>query len=516
MLVIDKDGAADRKGIFMIDASKGFMKDGNKNRLRAQDIHKIVDTFSHRTDVPGYSRMVPLAEISDAKNDFNLNLPRYIDSTEPEDLQDINGHLRGGIPECDIDALERYWKIIPGVRSALFKKSSYPGYSQLRVTASDIKSVIFSHPEFTTFNESATKLLTKWKKANTPVLKTLTRSASEALPKTSDSSRSACASKTSSASIFAADSESAGASLALRVSMKPKPLIEKIAEDLLATFEKAPLLDPYDIYQHLMDYWAETMQDDCYLIAGDGWVKAAQLRLLVEDKNKKAKAKPDLVVGKKKYQAELIPPGFVIVRYFAKEQAAVEALEAEIAAIQQQMEELAEEHGGEGGLLEEAKNDKDKLTKASVAERLKQLRIENGELKTKASPNSPLSIVNSPLAETDDEREVLREYLTLAEDEGEASANLKTAQEALMTKVAAKYGQLTEAEIQILVVDDKWLATLAAAVQGELDRVSQTLTGRIRQLAERYASPLPQIIDEVAMLSARVDEHLKKMGAVWT
>ena len=132
-------------------------------------------------------------------------------------------------------------------------------------------------------------------------------------------------------------------------------------------------------------------------------------------------------------------------------------------------------------------------------------------MKTKASPNSALSIVNSPLAETDDEREVLREYLTLAEDEGDAGVKLKTAQEALMTQVAAKYGQLTEAEIQTLVVDDKWLATLAAAVQGELDRVSQTLTGRIRQLAERYASPLPQIIDEVATLSARVDEHLKRM-----
>ena len=136
-------------------------------------------------------------------------------------------------------------------------------------------------------------------------------------------------------------------------------------------------------------------------------------------------------------------------------------------------------------------------------------------MKTKASPNSPLSIVNSPLADTDDEREVLRKYLTLAEDEGEASAKLKSAQEALMTQVAGKYGQLTEEEIQTLVVDDKWLATLAAAVQGELDRVSQTLTGRIRHLAERYASPLPQIVEEVATLSARVDEHLKMMGASW-
>ena len=452
VLVIDKEGAADRKGIFMIDASKGFMKDGNKNRLRAQDIHKIVDTFSHRTDVPGYSRMVPVAEISDAKNDFNLNLPRYIDSTEPEDLQDINGHLRGGIPERDIDALERYWKIIPGVRSALFEKSKYPGYSQLRVPATDIKKAIFGHPEFTTFNESATKLLTKWKKANTPYLKGID---------------STC---------------------------KPKALIEKIAEDLLATFEKAPLLDPYDIYQHLMDYWAETMQDDCYLIAGDGWVKAAQLRLLVDDKNKKAKAKPDLVVGKKKYQSELIPPGFVIARYFGKEQAADETLESQIAAIQQQMEELAEEHSGEGGMLEDAKNDKDKLTKASAAARLKDIKIDPDGV---------------------DEREVLRQYLTLAEDEGNASAKLKAAQDALMNQVATQYGQLTEAEIQTLVVDDKWLATLATAVQGELDRVSQTLTSRIRQLADRYATPLPQILEEVATLSACVDSHLMKMGASW-
>ena len=84
-----------------------------------------------------------------------------------------------------------------------------------------------------------------------------------------------------------------------------------------------------------------------------------------------------------------------------------------------------------------------------------------------------------------------------------------------MDKVAAKYGQLTEDDIKTLVVDDKWLATIAAAVQGELDRVSQTLTGRIRQLAERYATPLPQLTDEVATLAARVDEHLKKMGAVW-
>ncbi len=127
IIVLDKENAAARKGIFMIDASKGFIKDGNKNRLRAQDIHKIVDTFTRQLEIKRYSRMVSLAEISDPKNDYNLNLPRYIDSSEPEDLQDIDGHLNGGIPERDIDALERYWQVIPAVRATLFKKADRPG-----------------------------------------------------------------------------------------------------------------------------------------------------------------------------------------------------------------------------------------------------------------------------------------------------------------------------------------------------------------------------------------------------
>ncbi len=96
IVVLDKENAHARTGVFMIDASKGFVKDGNKNRLRAQDIHKIVDAFTRQLAIDKYSRMVPLAEIE--KNDFNLNIPRYIDSSEPEDLQDIEAHLKGGIP----------------------------------------------------------------------------------------------------------------------------------------------------------------------------------------------------------------------------------------------------------------------------------------------------------------------------------------------------------------------------------------------------------------------------------
>jgi type I restriction enzyme M protein len=451
ILVLDKENAHARKGIFMVDASKGFIKDGNKNRLRAQDIHRIVDTFTRQLEVPRYARMVPLSEISDPKNDFNLNLPRYIDSTEPEDLQDIDGHLRGGIPDRDVDALDRYWQVVPAVRPLLFESAGRAGYSRLRLPAGEIKAAIFGHAEFTAFNASVTALFAQWKKANAPRLN------------------------------------------ALQPGDQPKALIETLSEELLAIFGRARLIDPYDVYQHLMDYWAATMQDDVYLVAHAGWVDAAKPRLIVETKEQKSKESPDFTVGKQKFKSDLIPAALLIARYFATEQAAIDALAGEVGALEQQLDEVKEEHGGEDGLLEEVVDAKGKISKKAVAARLKEI---GGD------------------ADFDDERKALENYAALLDQQADAKSRLKGAPDALEAKVAAKYGKLTEAEIKTLVVDDKWLAQLAADVQSELDRVSQALTGRIRQLADRYTVPLPQLTKEAETLAARVDEHLRKMGAV--
>jgi len=428
IMVLDKENAGARKGIFMIDASKGFIKDGNKNRLRAQDIHKIVDAFNRQLEIARYSRMVPLAEIE--ANDFNLNIPRYIDSTEPEDLQDIDAHLRGGIPNRDIDGLARYWEVFPGVRSALFEPADRPGYTRLKVAVGDIKAAIFGHAEFTAFNQSVTALFGKWKKANTSRLK------------------------------------------GIAVGGRPKALVEALSEDLLETFKKARLLDAYDVYQHLMNYWAATMQDDIYMLVQEGWKAVLE-------------GKPN---------TDLIPEPLIVRRYFAAEQEAIDRLEVERDAITRQLEEMDEEHGGEDGLLAEAKTDKGTLTKASVKARLAEIEDDD---------------------DAGDERKLLTEYLALIENESAANKQVKDAQKALEAKVAAKYGALTEDEIEVLVVDDKWLATLAADAQSELDRVSQALTGRIRQLAERYAMPLPKLTEEVECLAARVAQHLKNLGAVW-
>jgi len=497
IIVLDKAGAAGRKGIFMIDASKAYIKDGNKNRLRAQDIHKIVDTFTRQVETPKYARMVPLDEIADPKNGYNLNLPRYIDSTEAEDLQDIEAHLKGGIPNRDIDGLAPYWQVFPGVRGELFSpldeatshstklpkaaakslvipqagapkvgnplsgkpdakltqgQGERAGYSHPKVPATQVKPVIFGHPEFTAFNRQVTQLFAQWQAANLPLLN------------------------------------------GIKPGDRPKLLIETLSENLLASFRGAPLLDPYDVYQHLMDYWAGTLQDDAWVITSDGWEAARVVRQLFPAKDKNGKPvyreEHDFVFDKKRYKADLIQPALIIARYFAAEQAAIEKMEAATAALEQQMEEMREEHGGEEGLLFEVMED-GKISKGAVKDRLKTIKG------------------NKAAA---DERKALETYADLVEQEAAASKKMKEAQQALDAQVAAQYAKLTEAEIKMLVVDDKWLAALAISVQGELDRVSQTLTGRIRQLAERYAEPLPQLVTDVAALNAKVEAHLQKMG----
>jgi type I restriction enzyme M protein len=251
----------------------------------------------------------------------------------------------------------------------------------------------------------------------------------------------------------------------------PKTLIETLSEDLQGTFQKARLINTYDVYQHLMDYWAETMQDDVYMIVNDGWKEAAKPRLIIEDKDTKTKEKPDFTVGKQKFKSDLIPVPVLVARYFATEQAAIESLESEAAALVQSMEEMAEEHGGDEGLLEAVKNDKGKVTRAAVTARIKEI---EGD------------------AEFADELNVLKEYLAFIEKETDANIRIKDMQKALEAKVAAKYGKLTEDEIKTLVVDDKWLAVIAAvlsdmdaeiaALETRQDKTSTLKQGMMQEL----------------------------------
>jgi type I restriction enzyme M protein len=445
IIVLDKEGADERKHIFMVDASKGFIKDGNKNRLREQDIHKIVDVFNKQIELPKYSRLVSVAEISDPKNDFNLNIPRYIDSQEAEDIQDIAAHLLGDIPNADIDALEEYWKVYPSLRKQLFRDGR-KNYSQLTVEPAQVKNEIFSHPEFVQFSKEMDAVFEAWKTKNTAFLKTL------------------------------------------KTGIKPKQTIYRISEDVLTTYTGKALMDKYDVYQHLMNYWNEVMQDDCYQISADGW--KAELSIIKQTKTATV------------WDCDLVPKYLVIDRYFQKEKQAIEKLESDKEAIANQLTELEEEHSAEDGYFAEL----DKVNKANVQKRLKELLAAKpkGKKQTLAMAAEPEAAYG--------EQAVLEQYLELTEKQTELNKKIKEANADLDKKVIERYKTLTEDEIKQLVVDDKWMASIERSVKTEMERISQRLTQRIKELAERYETPLPRQTNEVKLLEEKVNKHLEMMG----
>jgi type I restriction enzyme M protein len=418
IIVLDKENAGTRKGIFMIDASNDYMKDGNKNRLRHQDIRKIVDVFNAQLEVPKYARMVPFAEIHD--NDFNLNIPRYIDSSEPEDLQDIEAHLKGGIPNRDIDAMEKYWQIFPSLKNELFAATEREGYSELRIEPSQIRNVVQENREYLAYLQRVQSVFESWQNRVSPLL-----------------------------------SLSGGKS--------PKEFIVALSEVLFEEFADLPLIDKYDIYQYLMDYWTTTMQDDVYMILNDGWIA-----------NK-----------------DLIPAELIVTRYFKTEQEHIAQLESKKDALNAKKEEMEEEHSGEDGVLEELKSDKGKLTKGAVKDRLKVIRDD---------------------PEDAEEIAILDTYLELIEQETEAGKKISQAQKDLNLIVNTKYQSLSEEEVKNLVVEDKWLATLKGEIITEVEKNSQNLSRWTKELIDRYAISMPKLEERVAILSEKVQSHLVSMG----
>ena len=437
IVVIDKQDAPQRRGIFMVDASEGFTKDGPKNRLRSMDIHRIVDAFTRLQTVPRFSRMVSFEEIE--KNDYNLNLPRYIDAQPPEDLEDIDGHLRGGIPTRDVDALNRYWSVCPDLRAVLFKPNR-DGYVDLAVPTDAIKTTIYQHPQFKHFITSMNAHFTHWRSTTADWLK------------------------------------------GLSPGFHPKEVIEKLSEGLLAHYQNKPLINPYDVYQHVMDYWATVMQDDCYLISSDGW-QVSTYRVVEKDKKGKEKDKG--------WACDLVPKGLIVARYFANEQARLTAMEAELETITAQLVELEEEHAGEEGAFAGL----DKINRAEVFNKLRELDHDNPD--------------------AEEERDILARWLKLTDTETALRRSIKATDTALDQQAYNQYPTLTEADVKALVVDAKWLATLDTDVHSEMDRVSQQLTSRVKELADRYNAPLPTLVREADELEEKVKGHLGRMGVVW-
>lgn len=556
LIVIDKEGANERTHLFMIDASKGFIKDGNKNRLREQDIHKIVDTFNSQTTIPGYSRLIPITEIADPKNDYNLNIPRYIDNLETEDIQDIDAHLMGGIPKRDIEALQNYWSVYPTLKSTLFKIiMKRPEFYELKITSDEIKNTIFNHPEFTAFGKQMARVFEKWK------------------------------------------NETVAYTKALDKGLRPKNVIHLISENLLKHYDKKQLTDKYAMYQHLMDYWSQsnneaTMQDDFYEIAADGWEAGNEVKYKEKKKKKGEEEITITLTGLDGLEGRLIPPALLIQEYFPAEKREIEELETRLETIVIEKNELLEEHGGEEAALqgvsskkeadnalteyviqameeyyaddfkkysilkreiekcdaylkkeinnqfiESLKNAKGKITLKSVTDKLKTstnreekkvLEKYAETLKNAGKSNKELNdlveevkgkletdIKNSPEADYIKEIMIIQQYLRLLEEETENKAMLKKALEELEKKVIAQYPKLSVNEIKTIVIEKKWMANIKRRIHTEMDNISHRLTQRIKELADSYETPMPRQTDVVSELAEKVNAHLRKMGFVW-
>lgn len=458
IIVIDKKEAANRTGIFMIDASKGFEKDGAKNRLRPRDMRKIIDTYLAGEEVERYARMVPLSEVSDAKNNYNLNIPRYIDTSEPEDIQDLEAHLKGGIPNRDLDALNEYWDAFPNLRNELFRPLRQ-GYSELTVEPDRVAKVIEESEDVKAFTSDVSESVEDWWSSHR-------------------------------AQLEAIDSQT-----------RPQELIENLGDDLLEKFRNRPLISEYSVYEQLMSYWNDTMHDDVTLIVGAGWVDAAQpreARITGYDNKKKPKYESaDLVFGTgvkaQRWVTDLIPPALIIDRYFADEKAELDRLTAEQERISQELQEYIEERAVEEGLLWEAVNDDGNVKVGDARKRLKEAKAEGGEV---------------------EEITALNYVVKLFADETAAKKAAKDAGLKVDQQSFQAYEGLRDKDIRVLVIEDKWGGSIRESSDVEVAKTVQSLVLRLNVLGERYSETLEQITSEAEQADRRVRVHLRDMGVL--
>lgn len=493
IIIIDKKDASSRTGIFFIDAKDGFVKDGAKNRLREQDIKKIVDTWNEQKDVPHYARLVSWAEITDSKNDYNLNIPRYITAKDKEIQQDIYAHLNGGIPKHDIEQMDYVWRLCPDLKKSLLKEKG-DGYYEIIPDSEKINEVIFENASFKKQQKEFKAAIKEWENLEKDNM------------------------------------------LSISQKCNPKKLILKWSEDLLGTFKKKKsLVDSYEIYEDLMNYWAQTMQDDCYIVSSDGW-------------------KAELVPPAKKkfafdeYTCDLLPVSIVLDEYFKTEKDNVYALRAKIEDLQNQADSIVEDNAADfddsqfecgfstksvrarlkAALVKPVEKDEPKVLKKALELFEKKGKEAKAELSNYVEKHKELfaqfekvgkKAVGGRLKEIASYKPALHEtikiweeYVRLIDEKAVATEEKNEAEKKLRAELEQKYKSLTEDEIKILVVTRKWFGAFDEKFLQELTKVTQKITSEIDGLATRYENTLSELETEVQELESKVSAHLKEMG----
>lgn len=513
IIIIDKEGAANRQGIFMIDASHGYLKDGNKNRLREQDVYRIVTTFNEEiTDDPKYARFVPNSEIKSKRNDYNLNIARYIDSSDKEDIQNIDAHIHGGIPAADIDGLSMYWKVFAGLRESLFAEMR-PGFYKLIADKDEIRRVVYNNDAFAAYGDLVDEAFKSWKEYAYPHLVNIDET------------------------------------------LEVKRLVADLAYQLITQYEQIHLMDKYDIYQVLLAYWEETMSDDVSMIATDekSYALARETENIMGEYTSGKKKGQEKVIG---WEGRLIPKSIIVDYFFAEERNAISTAEDVISQVEAQLAELIE-NADEDSLLSELVED-GKIKKKDLDDKLEEIRskatsstiealkemlevwptitkkkdytiyvnkhplcvgayTERGTI-SKNSIIYAIRLLQSKESVSEscrDDVPVLEKASELMEKVSEYTALVKGMTNALDEKCRKQYEKLTDEEIIELLVNRKWFASVYNGIDGLYTALSHYLSNRVATLVERYEKTLPQLSQSVVTLEAKVKSHLERMGFIW-
>ena len=446
IIIIDKAAAKDSKGIFMIDAKDGFYKDGAKNRLREQDIQRIADAWAKEAKLSHFSRLVPYSEIE--KNEYNLNIPRYIQPRSTEIQQDLYAHLHGGLPKADVDALEALWDVCPSLRDKIFEPHANKGYLQLTTTASrNLAGLIADDASFKAQNQRVLDTFEVWKKYMRDDFPTVAQN---------------CI---------------------------PREKIEAWSKEMLRLFAPChSLIDSYAVYDELMKYWnEETMQDDLYLVSRDGWTVSIKYPLS-KSGNNKGKVKKSFAY--KELECDLVPVDVLVGHYFSKEAAQIEKAEQMIDAEQTAMEAIAEEY--------------DEVFDEIPIENVNGTFIKSVRASIKQAKGSTLI----PKEYID----IWKDFDSHAKAQEAQKELQKELIKKLTTAVQAQYAKLTEKDIRELVFEDKWMPSLLGRITSLMETAQQDIIKAISELNDRYDITLPEIENDIDMHRKLVHSYLKEMG----
>lgn len=436
----------DNTDVLIIDASKGFEKVGKNNKLRACDIKKIVDTVTHRLSIDKYSKVVSRDEIRN--NDFNLNIPRYVDSSEKAESWDIYASMYGGIPAEEINELADYWKAFPDLKSSIFSKQDN-GYFKVR--AEDIKAQIKNHPEVQEFESN-----------------------------------------------FKSSFDDFGDFLEKElISDFNKVNIQKeedvISSDIFRRLENTPLINKYDAYQILDDKWQRIAIDlEILQTEGAAAIKQVDPNIVLKKKNNEEQ---EIQEG---WAGHIIPFDLVQSTLLKDKTDALKSKNDRLSEIASSYEEIIDSLVDS---LDEA-DKPDYLNEDNTAFVPKEVAQEAQKIKADIKKGAVFS--------EDSEEAKLLLADKLMSEEKEIKKQIKKETEELQLETKSCIEQLSDAEALDLL-KAKWISPIVSSLEGLPDIIVNAMTSKIKTLSDKYTTTFSDVEDDIVKTEAELSSMLDEL-----